>query len=279
MQESYYENEIDFGDKNLRILNAVSVRDFPHRCVGVIYAWRGEELFIGTGLLLADNLVLTVAHNLYSRRDRSFLSNLVFYPGVSGDHAPKDGRKVVDWRLPQEYISTEGQDPIKHDYALLKLEGRVEGGEFLELEANYKEAKEEVGIIGYRAQSCAPHTAMQSCLWKANAHSVEAQGEVLRHKLSTLGGNSGSPILVKRGNKHAVIAIHKGAPHMAAYNEARILTDDLLLNVLAWEKEMADSKIRICLMANSGQESIQTETAKWLAEKKAKLAVIVSLLQ
>ena len=162
-------------------MDSVSVREFPHRSVGVIYAWYGKQLFVGTGFLLASNLVLTVAHKLYSRKNKSFLTNLVFYPGVSEKHGQKNGHRVIDWRLPEEYISAEGQDPIKYDYALLKLEGNVAGGEFLELGVSYKEVKEEIGIIGYRAQSCSLDTAMQSCLWKSNCYSVESKGEVLKH--------------------------------------------------------------------------------------------------
>ena len=79
---------------------------------------------------------------------------------------------MIDWRLPKEYISTVGLDPIKYDYALLKLEGNVEGAEFLEIGGNYKEMKEEIGLIGYRSSSCSLDTAIQSCLWKSNAHSV-----------------------------------------------------------------------------------------------------------
>ena len=221
-----------------------------------------------------------MAHNVYSRKLKCYSSNVIFYPGVSGEHNRKNGFKVIDWRLPKEYIIKEGLDPIKYDYALLKLERNVEGAEFLEIGGNYKERNEEIGIIGYRNTSCSLDTAMQSCLWKPNAHSVQSNGEVLRHQLSTFGGNSGSPILVKRGKKHAVIAIHKGAPDKkAAFNEARIITDDLMLNLIAWEKEMTDSRIKFCLMVNSDQETVQTEAAKWLKEKKIKLTVLASQLQ
>lgn len=100
---------------------------------------------------------------------------------MSGDHFQKNGFKVIDWRLPPEYISTVGQDPIKYDYALLKLEGNVEGKEFLEIGGNYKKIEEKVGLIGYRAASCSENTAMQSCLWKLNSHSIESNGYVLKH--------------------------------------------------------------------------------------------------
>ena len=42
---------------------------------------------------------------------------------------------------------------------------------------------------------------------------------------------------------------------------------------------MTDSRIRFSLMANSDRETLQTDAAKWLAEKKLKLAVLVSQLQ
>ena len=85
--------------------------------------------------------------------------------------------------------------------------------------------------------------------------------------------------MVIREKKHAVIAIHKGAHPKADYNEARIITDDLLLNVIAWEKEMTDSRIRFSFMVNSDRDTLQTDAAKWLEEKKVKLAVLVSQLQ
>lgn len=160
---------------------------------------------------------------------------------------------------------------------MLKLEASIGKAELFELGTDYIEAKEEVSIIGYRAQSCDIDTAQQSCLWKSNAHSVDSDGITLRHHLSTLKGNSGSPILVKRENKHTVIAIHKGAPgENAAYNEARIITEDLMLNLIAWEKEMTDSKIKFRRILNSPQGTLEIDTAKWLEEKSIKLTVIAS---
>lgn len=79
--------------------------------------------------------------------------------------------------------------------------------------------------------------------------------------------------MVKRGNegeRYAVIAIHKGAPLNAKFNEARIITDDLITKVLAWEKEMTNPRIKFCLMTNSDQETLETDTENWLKEKNIK---------
>ena len=84
MEEDLYENEKDFGDI-LQTLNPLTVCRPTNRCVGMIYA---QDVFVGTGFLLASNIVLTVAHNIYSRKKKCYFKGLVFYPGVSGDYHP-----------------------------------------------------------------------------------------------------------------------------------------------------------------------------------------------
>jgi V8-like Glu-specific endopeptidase len=70
-------------------------------------------------------------------------------------------------------------------------------------------------------------------LRKSNAHKTQANE--LRHELTTLPGNSGSPIIVMRGEGFAAIAIHQFSPNNIE-NVGRLITDDLLLNLLKWEK-------------------------------------------
>jgi V8-like Glu-specific endopeptidase len=43
-----------------------------------------KRLCRGTGFLIASDLVLTVAHNVYSREEKAQNVNIIFYPGVSG---------------------------------------------------------------------------------------------------------------------------------------------------------------------------------------------------
>ena len=61
---------------------------------------------------------------------------------------------------------------------------------------------------------------------------------MLKHCISTYPGNSGSPILSKREGKIVAAAIHKGSHFSKQFNVARIITSDLLANVLAWKEEM-----------------------------------------
>jgi V8-like Glu-specific endopeptidase len=60
---------VDFGDKDFVVHNEKTVRAFPNDCVGVIYfRTKQGQLGTGTGFLIAGDLVLTVAHNVYSRK-------------------------------------------------------------------------------------------------------------------------------------------------------------------------------------------------------------------
>lgn len=73
-------------------------------------------------------------------------------------------------------------------------------------------------------------------LWKQNKEQVI--GSIMRHKISTEDGNSGSPIMIKRFGEPLVIAIHRGClPHLEV-NQGRLITEDLLTNLVKWEKEM-----------------------------------------
>jgi V8-like Glu-specific endopeptidase len=211
------------------------VKDFPHDCVGVIYGEYSNKLVVGTGFLIGSDLVLTVAHNLSSKGGKVEYQNLVFYPGVSGSLLPENAYKVASHRCPQQYAAApEGKD-LEYDYALLKLDRRVHREKYIELGVNYILQQEQIGIIGYRGGACDINNAFQSCLWKSNAHKIHSYG--LRHELTTLKGNSGSPILVKRNGGYVAIAIHKGSPNKNS-NEARIITEALLFDLLRWEKEM-----------------------------------------
>lgn len=95
----------------------------------------------GTGFLIASNLVLTVAHNVYYREkeNKGRFKDLVFYPGVSGNLKNKnvDACKIVDVRYPKEYESCKPEEFKKYDYALLKLDRSVYRPAYIQLGLDY----------------------------------------------------------------------------------------------------------------------------------------------
>jgi V8-like Glu-specific endopeptidase len=83
-----YLDEVSFEDKDLKTMSSSSMMNFPYDCVGIIYGEYSNKLVVGTGFLIGSDLVLTVAHNIYSKLNKVNFQNLVFYPGVSGSLLP-----------------------------------------------------------------------------------------------------------------------------------------------------------------------------------------------
>jgi V8-like Glu-specific endopeptidase len=247
------------------------VRAFPNDCVGVLHFRTSHgQLGTGTGFLIASDLVLTVAHSIYSRKLGERYREFLFYPGVSGD-LPIAVR-VKDIRYPKEFESCLSAEQLQYDYALLKLEGKVMRSSYIELGVGYVNQQEPLGLVGYPGVFCNADSAVQRSLWKASTHQVA--GDALQHKLSTLVGNSGSPLLVRRGDKFFAVAIHKGAPATAQVNCGRIITKELMGQVIAWEKEMA-SEIRFSIMGNSRTSVAEAQPQEWLASVKLQIKVLL----
>lgn len=114
LEEQHCINELNFHDKNYHGLSQGEAQAFPYNCVGALYenpefpaALGGDNYSFGTGFLIASDLVLTVAHNVYSKNGKVNFAHLVFYPGVSGQLKDSTGYKVVDFRYPKEYTFEE----------------------------------------------------------------------------------------------------------------------------------------------------------------------------
>ncbi len=70
MKESVFRNERSFGDR-LDDVTKMEVDSFPYNCIGAIYSKRNRRReFVGTGFLISSDLVLTVAHNIYTHESK-----------------------------------------------------------------------------------------------------------------------------------------------------------------------------------------------------------------
>ena len=93
-----------------------------------------------------------------------------------------------------------------------------------------------------------------------------------KHLLSTLHGNSGSPIFTNKNGELLAIGIHKGAPTPTSkFNEGRAITAELVVNLLVWEKEMA-AQIRFAVITPTAIKR-EEDPKVWLEQQKLKIEV------
>ncbi len=113
------------------------MKSLPNSCIGVIESYSISNcLCIGTGFLIAPNIVATVAHNIFCPRVHKFNSTITFRLPSYSAHPGKI--KVVDKRITPEYEQLEAskkrkKEVVKFDYALLKLEIPVKMEKYLSL--------------------------------------------------------------------------------------------------------------------------------------------------
>jgi V8-like Glu-specific endopeptidase len=61
-------DEKDFQDE-VEYLDNEEAKVFPHDCIGLVkFRNKHNHSLVGTGFLIASDLVLTVAHNIYSQK-------------------------------------------------------------------------------------------------------------------------------------------------------------------------------------------------------------------
>ena len=106
-----------------------------HRFTAAIIWKEGEQKGKGTGFLVSNDLILTVAHNFFDTAGiRIKKESISIYPGAFGEL--KDAYTVEKVYIPEEYYAANKKS-YKFDYALIKLDKKVEMGDFLTLSYSF----------------------------------------------------------------------------------------------------------------------------------------------
>ena len=247
-QECFDEVEF-FGD----ILEELDKAELPEparrkikKCIGVLHCnsrttKKGEVGSVGTAFLLSPKLALTVAHNLFNKDTREVYQEIKFYPGHQGRFEEGCKYEVEDFFFPGRF-TIEPKPATKYDFALLKLSKEVPNinkEDFISLNGEYQKLAKETEklcIFGYPFPKYEKEEGKSTARpWgmAERGRVVEIQGKEgnIFHKVSTLGGHSGSPILrIDQSGGLSIIGIHKGGDRLGAEiaNVGRLVTPELI---------------------------------------------------
>ena len=185
-------------DNRYRVLETAQ---WPNGAIGVVLSRIRGELFLGTGVLIGKNLVLTCAHNLYSREYQEECTFVKFIPAMNGDFAPFGKYDVFKWYFPKEYI----EKPEKHigdeDYALLILKKPIGNhlGHFglSDMQDEERIRSTKMNLFGYPHDKIADKPAWYE-QWGTEGHPCKVDEDYIYYQsIMTHAGQSGSPLYYK----------------------------------------------------------------------------------
>lgn len=224
----------------------------PYWWVGQLsLRFAGPDIYIGTGVLVAPNKVLTCAHNLYDRSLGGAVTAATFALAINGDTQPYgDPVAVTGVAFPEEYRVaspprpepngdvTDAQRYI-YDYGVATL-GNVwldpagdESYPQLLAATDAQLGGRRIDIAGY------PGDKPPRTMWNAGGNATALDEELIFYQISTYGGQSGSGVRATFQNLPAptlprIVGIHVAGDEDLDANFACRLTQDKINHILGW---------------------------------------------
>jgi V8-like Glu-specific endopeptidase len=201
----------------LDTITNTSVEPFSQICYQEIFRVRKarvDRTFQSTGFLIAPNVVLTAAHNLYSN-SLTKVTNIIIYPGRYKNQYSYDSVEISGEYFCRNSIRVHPNfywNRINYDFAiiiipdsLIKKTKRWPTKSCFTLDSTYKLKKgDTIRVAGFPAS----HGYNGSLM----THEIQQCGNVesksFSHEFDTQTGNSGSPVWVEINGDRKLVGIH-----------------------------------------------------------------------
>ena len=197
---------------------------------------RYECSYNGSGVMIGPRHVLTAGHNVYDNDKEMWASHVKVSPGANEGKSLFGTTSAVKAFVPNAYF--DGED--KSDLAVLVLEedlGKYTGWASVNALGDGELEDTKFFVSGY------PGDKATGQLWEMKGEIKFITPTVLKYKIATYAGQSGSP-LWKKGTPPTVVGIHVRAEDTV--NEATRISRERLYWIIS------------CLTANSSSLSVKT---------------------
>jgi trypsin-like peptidase len=219
-------------------------------CVGRIDVPDATQGFEGTGFLIHENLILTNRHVLQASADKQADGTWEFKPGIAIDFGHEfRARESINRRLLKRVVfcgskPISERGPVDHarlDLALIELDPAELTAKprlilAVDMAPDWAEPQKTIFIVGYPGNpgfSPYPPTLLERLFQSTFGYKRLAPGLVIRsqvsvspwtvvHDATTLGGNSGSIVLVA-GREHIAAGLHYGGRRDPSENWGHVL--------------------------------------------------------
>jgi V8-like Glu-specific endopeptidase len=188
-------------DERVKISNT---KVWPHRCVGKFRTtYPNGKTYIGSGVLVSQNCVLTCAHNVFNMGRGGWGNVVEFRPAQDGQGTPYGITAAAKLLAPAGY-TTSSSRPSQFDYAVVVLSRSI---------------GQEIGWWGYASESDQFFNAREFNVTgypgdKGGREMWSCQGaivpglELLKYNIDTDDGQSGGPVWAQVGNDIVTYGVH-----------------------------------------------------------------------
>lgn len=173
----------------------------PYRKIVRLYMQYPDGQYVGSGTMIAPNLILTAAHNVYDKDTGRWASSVLAVPAENGKSRPYGAYEASNYFILRNYKTVDRDEQFQQDVAVIKLKNNVSSRiGYLGVSTG--------GYVGQRVQMAGypSYTATKrSYMYTMFGNISQREDNLFLYTIDTEGGQSGGPVL---NNKNQIVAVH-----------------------------------------------------------------------
>ena len=185
------EDELFQDDSLIKNYKVENINKYPENCIGQIECIKNGKQFKSTGCLIGENLVLTLASNIYDIKTNSFSTEIIYKHSNGKKYEP----------IKNNVTKIFGNNHLSRDnWATLIFNEEISksflGVEFIEIETL---PSIDIHIYGYN---------LHNKLFHGCTNAETQDDNVITYKIPLKEGQSGSPLIQKIEDKYYVFGLN-----------------------------------------------------------------------
>lgn len=234
-----------FGKDGRRKVTDEETLESPYSAVcNLTIKWSNGTTTYGTGFLISDTRVVTTAHCLYNRKTGATAKSIIVAPGDRVSGHPFGRKTATSFHYPPEYAKYG----VDYDYGYIELPSAfsttVKPATLTLKKYSYNSdfSNKPATLIGFDYKTAQMYTQTETINYASDYR--------LYHKMDTLSGMSGSPILDSNGKVIGINAYsingdlpvgNTVADDYPDYNKATRISDEAYAFLKAVKQEGTDA--------------------------------------
>lgn len=230
MQQQIEAMEMVIGADDRVRINDTTKTPWKRICHLRITAANGKA-FLGTGFFIGPRTIVTAGHCVYLHNEGGWAKNIVVTPGRNAAASPFNSFASSNLRSVKGWVNSKNRN---YDYGVIilpktdKVSADIGSFGF----GNFSDAAliaRKLNTAGY------PGDKPSGTMWYHGRKAKSLTARTITYDIDTAGGQSGSPVWMKKDGKRIIVGIHTNGA--ASGNSATRVTKEVFDNLKKWRIE------------------------------------------